>query len=82
MIVTWSVLHMATDHQIMSWPTEQLLKLDELDKHYEGEVIGTYKCWWSGVKLVVACTDGLIRKVKISNVKIKDHGNNNSKPTI
>ena len=47
--------------------------LTKLDKHYQGEVIGTTKSFWGTTYLTVMCDDGQVREVEINKVKqIKD----------
>ena len=42
--------------------------LEDLDRHYEGTVIGTVRHRWKGTLLVVACTDGKVREVSAAKV--------------
>lgn len=42
---------------------------EELELHYRGEVIGTHKTWFSGIKLFVMCDDGVVREVAAKKVK-------------
>ena len=65
----------------VSWTEQKIpntLELDwypdtdwsEMDKKYFGEVIGTNKSFFGYTYLVVACDDGKIREINISDVKI------------
>lgn len=42
----------------------------DLDRHYEGDVIGTTSDFWGGKYLIVACDDGNVRECLISKAKI------------
>lgn len=44
----------------------------DFDKTREGVIVGTTKSFWGTTYLTVACNDGIVREVPISNVEIID----------
>jgi hypothetical protein len=69
-IVKWEV---TLDIPEMYWDDFASCPDVDIYKKYEGTVIGTNR-GWLGTYLVVKCTDGQIREVDITQVKVKEDG--------
>lgn len=67
MTVTWKESAMLHSIPEIYWGED----LSQLDRNYEGEIVGSVNSFWSGTMLVVACTDGKVREVSKDKVTIK-----------
>lgn len=47
--------------------------LNDFDKHYQGDIIGSNKDFFGTTYLLVACDDGKVRECDINQCKIVTH---------
>jgi hypothetical protein len=67
MKVKWTIAKIPNDVELDWFPDNNW---SELDRHYEGEIIGVTKSFLGTTYLCVACTDGIIRECEQSEAII------------